>query len=411
MATETETLDIKKLRADFPILQRPIHGRRLVYLDSAATSQKPQIVIDTVRRFYEESCANVHRGIHDLSTRATVAYEAARDTMQRFVGAASRDEIVFTSGTTNAVNLIAYSFGQRFVHAGDEIIVTLLEHHSNLVPWQLLCERSGATLRVVPIDKRGELQLDEFERLLSDRTRLVAVTHTSNALGTRNPLKSIIEMSHQAGAVVFVDGAQAMIHEPMNVQDLDCDFLAVSGHKMLGPTGTGVLYGKYARLAELPPFFGGGEMINEVFMDRSSYKDPPYRFEAGTPNIAGVTGLGAAADYLTGLGLPAIEQHDRHLVEFAAERLAAHPRVRLVGEPEHRSGVVSFNIDGVHPHDVGQFLDAEGVAVRAGHHCAQPIMDFYGLPSTVRASFACYNDTDDVDALLEAIDSAIKVMG
>ncbi|MDH3628587.1 MAG: cysteine desulfurase [Acidobacteriota bacterium] len=410
-AVDSSELDTRSVRADFPLLAKPVRGKRRVYLDSAATSQKPQVVLDAVREHYEESCANVHRGIHDLSTSATVAYESARDKLQHFVGAASRDEIVFTSGTTNAVNLVAHAFGQRFVHAGDEIIVTRLEHHSNLVPWQMLCKRAGANLRVVPIGENGDLELDELKRLLCDRTRLVALSHTSNALGTRNPLETIIPLCHDAGAQVFVDGAQAMVHEPVDVKALDCDYFALSGHKMLGPTGTGVLYGKYERLLELPPFFGGGEMILSVQAGHSTYKDPPYRFEAGTPNIAGLIGLGAAADYLGSLGLDRIQRHDQRVVGYAAQRLSDHPHIRMIGHPRVRSGVVSFEVDGIHPHDVGQMLDAEGVAVRAGHHCAQPVMDFYGVPSTVRASFACYNDTDDVDLLIEAIDSAIRMMG
>lgn len=410
-ATGPSPLDVARVRRDFPSLALPVHGRRLVYLDSAATSQKPQAVLDAVRRFDVEACGNVHRGIHELSTRATVGYERARDSLQRLVGASSREEIVFTSGTTNAVNLVAHAFGQRFVHAGDEILVTRMEHHSNLVPWQLLCERVGATLRVAPILESGELDLDAYERLLGDRTRLVAVTHTSNSLGTRNPLDRIVAAAHAVGARVFVDGAQAIVHEPVDVQAIGCDFFAFSGHKMLGPTGSGALWGRLDLLAEMPPFFGGGEMIEVVELERSTFKAPPHRFEAGTPNISGAFGIGAAAEYLLELGLDRVAAHDRALVAYAAERLADHPKVTLVGTPRDRSGVVSFEVEGVHPHDVGQLLDSEGVAVRAGHHCAQPVMDFYGVPSTVRASFACYNDRDDVDALLDAIDAAVRMLG
>jgi cysteine desulfurase/selenocysteine lyase len=397
-------------RKDFPVLERSIHGKPLVYLDNAATTQKPRQVIEAVERYYARDCANVHRGLHLLSAEATVAFEGVRDKVRRFINAPSISEIVFTSGTSMAINLVAHSFGRRFVGEGDDVVITEMEHHSNIVPWQLLCERSGANLRVVPINDDGELELDRYEQLLGPRTRIVAVTHTSNALGTRNPLSRIIESAHAVGAMVLVDAAQAMAHEIVDVSKLGCDFLAFSGHKMLGPTGVGVLYGRYDLLEAMPPFLGGGEMIERVSFEGTTYKAPPSRFEAGTPDIAGVIGLGAAVDYLTRAGLDRITRHDTELLAYATARLSEVPGLRMVGTAKDKSSILSFNLAQVHSHDVGQWLDGDGVAVRAGHHCAQPVMDRFGVSSTVRASLACYNTREDVDTLVLALLKTIEVM-
>ncbi|HXV77224.1 MAG TPA: cysteine desulfurase [Candidatus Polarisedimenticolaceae bacterium] len=398
-------------RRDFPILEREVDGRPLVYLDNAATTQKPGVVIQAVERFYGEICANVHRGLHRLSTEATEAFEGARAKVARFVGAARTEEVVFTSGTTAAVNLVAHSFGSRFVRSGDEVLITEMEHHSNIIPWQLLCERSGARLRVVPIDDDGALRLDEFERLLGPRTRIVSVAHTSNSLGTRNPIERIVAMAHAAGAVVLVDAAQAMVHQRVDVGRLGCDLLALSGHKMFGPTGIGALYGRYDLLERLPPFLGGGEMIEVVRFERSTYKAPPHRFEAGTPNIAGAIGLGAAVDYLERAGLARIAHHDARLLAYATERLLEIPGLRLIGTAADKTSILSFNLPRIHSHDVGQWLDGDGIAVRAGHHCAQPVMRHFGVPSTVRASLVCYNTRDEVDALVRGLVKTLEVMG
>ncbi|BAK76993.1 cysteine desulfurase, SufS subfamily [Pseudogulbenkiania sp. NH8B] len=402
--------DVARWRQDFPILSHTVHGKPLVYLDNAATSQKPQSVIETETRYYGEINANVHRGVHTLSQRATEAFEAARDTVRRFINAARREEIVFVRGTTEAINLVAASFGQR-LRPGDEILITEMEHHSNIVPWQLLCERSGATLRVAPIDGAGELRLDEFARLLGPATRLVAVTQLSNALGTVNPVRQLIELAHAAGAVVLVDGAQAVAHQPVDVQALDCDFYAFSGHKLYGPTGIGVLYGKAALLESMPPYQGGGDMIRQVSFAGTTYNDLPYKFEAGTPNIAGAIGLGAAIDYLNTLGLPAVAAHEQALLAAATAQAMQIPGLRLIGTARDKASILAFTLEGVHPHDVGTILDLEGVAVRAGHHCAMPVMAHFGLPATVRASFALYNTAEEVDVLMHAIRKAREVFG
>ena len=398
-------------RADFPIFEQAVHGRPLVYLDSAATTQKPRAVLAEIERYYARGCANVHRGLYALSAEATAAFEGVRAQVARFLGAASASEVVFTSGTTAAINLVAHAFGARFVRAGDEIVVTEMEHHSNLVPWQLLCARTGARLRVLPFDATGRLRIELLDALLGDRTRLVALTHTSNALGTRNPLPRVIAATRPRGIPVLVDAAQAMAHERVDVRALDCDLLAFSGHKAFGPTGVGVLYGKRALLEELPPFLAGGEMIERVRLESSTFKEPPHRFEAGTPNIAGVLGLGAALGWIERADLAAIGRHDDAVARYAAERLAALPRVRLVGTAENKGPIVSFTVEGVHPHDIAQWLDGAGIAVRAGHHCAQPAMDRLGLSSTVRASFACYNTSRDVDLLVDALRETIEVLG
>jgi cysteine desulfurase/selenocysteine lyase len=411
VTTEAGDLDVEQLRGDFPILRSTVRGKPLVYLDNAASTQKPRTVIEAVERYYTAECSNVHRGLHRLSERATQSFEAARDKIQRFVGAADRREIVFTSGTTGAINLVAHAFGSCFVGRDDEIVISHLEHHSNIVPWQLLCERVGAKLRVAPINDQGELIPEAFDSLLNDRTRLICVTHTSNALGTRLPVEWIIELAHERDVPVLLDGAQAVAHAKVDVQALDCEFFAFSGHKMFGPTGVGVLYGKADWLERLPPFLGGGEMIHTVTFEKTTFKEPPQRFEAGTPDIAGAIGLGAAADYLQSVGMERIAAHERDLIRYALERLREIPRVRLIGASPHRASIVSFTVDGLHPHDLGTALDFEGVAVRAGHHCAQPLMERFNVPATVRASMACYNTREEIDVLAMAVGKAIEVLG
>ncbi len=395
--------DAAAARRDFPVLRARVHDRPLVYLDSANTCQKPQAVIDAERRVYEEYYSNVHRGVYELSRRAEEAFEGARTRLQRFVGAADRREIVFVRGTTEAINLVAQTFGRAHVGAGDEVLITGLEHHSNIVPWQMLCEQAGARLRVAGLDDAGQVRLDEFERLLGPRTRLAAVAHVSNALGTVNPVKRMVELAHGRGVPVLVDGAQAAPHVRVDVRDLDCDFYCLSGHKMYGPSGVGVLYGKAARLEAMPPWQGGGDMILSVSFEKTTYNHIPYKFEAGTPNIAGVVALGAAVDYLEGLGLARVAAYEHELLEYATRALQTLPGLRLVGTAEHKAAVVSFVLEGVHPHDVGTVLDLEGVAVRTGHHCAQPVMERFGLPATTRASLALYNTRDDIDALVAGL--------
>ena len=407
-AAASAAFDGARLREDFPILRRTVHGKQLVYLDNAATSQKPQCVIDCEARYYCELNANIHRGVHSLSQQATDAYEAARDTVRRFINAARREEIVFVRGTTEAINLVAASYGQR-LKPGDEILITEMEHHSNIVPWQLLCERSGAVLRVAPIDEAGELMLDGFEHRLNARTRLVAVTHVSNALGTVNAVKRIIDLAHAQGIAVLIDGAQAAPHMKIDVQALGCDFYAFSSHKLYGPTGVGVLYGKAALLEAMPPYQGGGDMIRQVTFAKTTFNDLPYKFEAGTPHIAGVVGLGAAIDYVSALGLDAIAAHEHELLAHATEQARAVCGLRLIGTASDKSSILSFVIDGVHPHDVGTILDDEGIAVRTGHHCAMPVMEHFHIPATVRASFALYNTRAEVDALFCAVRKAQRM--
>jgi cysteine desulfurase/selenocysteine lyase len=403
--------DVERIRKDFPILQQEVHGRRLVYLDNAATSQKPQAVIDAVRAYYESDNANVHRGVHLLSERATEAYESARDRIRRFLNARDRREIVFVRGTTEGINLVAQTYGRRAIGPGDQVIITALEHHSNIVPWQMLCEEKGARLRVLPLTDAGEVELDRFERLLAERTRLVAVAHVSNALGTIVPVRRIVELAHRHGVPVLVDGAQAAPHLPVDVQALDCDFYALSGHKLYGPTGIGVLYGRAALLEAMPPYQGGGDMIKRVTFEKTTYNDLPYRFEAGTPHIAGAIGLGAAVDYLDGLDRERAAAWERELLERATDTVAALPGVRLIGTAPDKASVLSFVVDGVHAHDVGTVLDREGVAVRTGHHCAMPVMDRFGVPAAVRASFAFYNTPDEVDALGQALGKVRELFG
>lgn len=406
-----QPLDISRVRADFPVFEQQVHGKPLAYLDSAASTQKPRQVTEAVMRYYERDCSNVHRGLHQLSARATEVYEGAREASRAFINAADPCEIVFTSGTTGAINLVARAWGDRFVGEGDRVLITEMEHHSNIIPWQLLCERSGAALDVIPIDDSGALRLDALDSLLGPRTRLLALSHTSNALGTRNPLKRLIESAHARGVPVLVDAAQAMAHERVDVQELGCEFLTFSGHKMLGPTGIGVLYGKEAVLRETPPFLGGGEMIHSVSFSGSTYKGPPHRFEAGTPNIAGAYGLSAAMRYLETTGVEAIGRHEHELLDYATQLLEQVPGLRIIGTAPDKAGIVSFVIDGIHPHDAGTVIDLEGVAVRAGHHCAQPVMEHFGIPATVRASIGCYNTREDIDALMRGIERTIEVLG
>lgn len=396
-------------RTDFPILKTKIHGRPLVYLDNAATTQKPLAVIDTERNFYSNYNANVHRGIHTLSQRATDAYEGARIKVQHLINATSPNEIVFVRGTTEAINLVAQSFGRSRLQAGDEIILSWMEHHSNIVPWQMLCQQTGANLRIVPVNDSGELQMSDFEIFLNARTRLVALAHVSNTLGTVNPVKSIIGLAHRHGVPVLLDGAQAIAHVPVDAQMLDCDFYAFSAHKLYGPTGVGVLYGKSDLLEAMPAYQGGGDMIRSVTFEETSYNSLPYKFEAGTPNIAGVIGLGAAVDYVRSIGFDAIVSHERALLSYATAKLTDVPGLRIIGRAREKTGILSFVLDGAHPHDIGTILDREGIAIRTGHHCTMPLMERFGVPATARASFALYNTRQEVDALVEAIHKVREV--
>jgi cysteine desulfurase / selenocysteine lyase len=396
-------LNMEKVEREFPILGHKIRGKRLVYLDNAATSQKPRRVINAISRYYEQENANIHRGVHFLSEYATKAHEQARRTVQGFINAASEKEIIFVRGTTEAINLVAQTYGRVHVHAGDEVLITAMEHHSNIVPWQLLCEEKGARLRVVPINDDGELILDEFEKLLTPLTKIVAVTHVSNALGTVNPVAKIVEVAHRRNIPVLIDGAQAVPHMKVDVQALDCDFYAFSGHKMYGPTGIGVLYGKAALLDAMPPYQGGGDMIRSVTFEKTTYNVLPYKFEAGTPDVAGAIALGTAIEYLNSLGIENIAAHEHELLAYAKKKIAAIPGVRLIGTAREQAGALSFVVEGIHPHDIGTILDQEGIAVRTGHHCAQPVMQRFGIPATARASFGLYNTKDDVDALAEGI--------
>jgi cysteine desulfurase/selenocysteine lyase len=395
--------DVEKVRGDFPILREKIHGKPLVYLDNAATTQKPQIVIDRLARYYERENANIHRGVHLLAERATEEYEAARKTAQDFLNAARVEEVIFVRGATEAINLVAQSYGRTHVGAGDEVLITGMEHHSNIVPWQMLCEEKKARLRVASINDRGELLLDEFEKLLGARTKVVAVTHVSNALGTINPIRQMIEMAHARKIPVLVDGAQAAPHLKVDVQALDCDFYAFSGHKVYGPTGIGVLYGKSTLLEAMPPYQGGGDMISSVTYEKTIYNKLPYKFEAGTPDIAGVIGLGAALEYVKNLGIEKIAAHEDELLEYATRTISAIADIRLIGTAKEKAGVLSFVLGDIHAHDVGTILDQEGIAIRTGHHCSQPVMQRFGVPATARASFGLYNTREEVDALARGI--------
>ena len=397
--------DIQKIRADFPILSRQVNGKPLVYFDNGATTQKPQVVIDAIATYYQEINANIHRGVHTLSQLATDAYEASRTKIQNHINAQFSHEVLFTSGTTHGVNLVANGFAS-LLKAGDEVLVSALEHHSNIVPWQLLCEKTGAVLKVIPINEKGELVMEKFDQLLSDKTKIVTVNHISNALGTINPIKYMIDKAHQFGAAVFIDGAQAVPHLKPNVQELDCDFYAFSGHKLCGPTGTGILYGKEAWLNKLPPYQGGGEMIKEVTFEKTTYAELPHKFEAGTPNIAGGIVLGTAVDYMNSVGFENIQKQETELLHYATEQLLAIEGLKIYGTAEAKTSVISFNIDGIHPYDIGTIVDKLGIAVRTGHHCAQPIMNFFEIPGTIRASFAFYNTKEEIDVMVEAVKKA-----
>jgi len=401
--------DVEKVRRDFPILREKARGHDLVYLDNAATSQKPQAVIDATVRYYTSENANIHRGVHYLSELATEEYEKARKAVQSFINASRASEIIFVRSATEAINLVAQTYGRVHVGAGDEVLITAMEHHSNIVPWQLLCEEKQGKLQVAPINDQGDLILEEFERLLGPRTRIVALGHVSNALGTVNPLKKIIAMAHARNIPVLVDGAQAAPHVAINVQDLDCDFYALSGHKMYGPTGIGVLYGKTELLEAMPPYQGGGDMISSVTFKKTVYNRVPFKFEAGTPNMAGAVGLNAAINYLNSLGMDNIAEYEHELLAYATEAVSRIPGVRLIGTAKEKAGVLSFIIEGVHPHDIGTILDQEGIAIRAGHHCAQPVMERFGIDATARASFALYNTTAEVDALVRGIKKVQEV--
>ena len=404
-------LDVARIREDFPILKQQVHGKPLVYLVNAATGQKPQVVIDTLNRYYSTENANIHRGIHFLSELATVEYEETRNKVKRFLNANDSQEIVFVRGTTEGINLVAHSYGRRFFKEGDEVVISAMEHHSNIVPWQMLCEQVGAKLRVIPMNHDGELLLDEYERLLSEKTKLVSVAHVSNALGTVNPIRHMIELAHRRNIPVLVDGAQAAPHMKVDVQELDCDFYAFSGHKLFGPTGIGILYGRARYLKAMPPYQGGGDMISLVTFEKTHYNVIPFKFEAGTPHIAGVIGLGAAIDYLSGIGLDAVAAYEGELLQYATAQLLTIQGLRIIGRAKEKASVLSFVLDGAHPHDIGTILDQEGVAIRAGHHCAMPVMQRFGVPATARASFAFYNTREEVDLLVRAVQKVRKVFG
>jgi cysteine desulfurase / selenocysteine lyase len=404
------SFDVEKRRRDFPILEQRVHGRPLVYLDNAATTQKPLKVIESLSRYYRELNANIHRGVHTLSQKATEEYEATRRRVQRFIHAQDSREVIFVRGTTEAINLVAQSYGRARFKPGDEILISEMEHHSNIVPWQLLAQQTGAVLKVIPINDAGELILEAYERLLGPRTRLVSVAHISNALGTINPIRAIIERAHALGVPVLIDGAQAVAHIPVDVQALDCDFYAFSGHKLFGPTGIGVLYGKVELLEAMPPYQGGGDMIKRVSFDKTIYNDLPYKFEAGTPSIAGPIGLGAAIDYVDEVDLEVIGQHEHALLAYATERALEVPGLRLIGTAREKASILSFVMDGIHPHDLGTILDHEGIAIRTGHHCAMPVMEHFKVPATARASFAFYNTHAEIDRLIEALREARRIL-
>jgi cysteine desulfurase/selenocysteine lyase len=401
--------NVARVRQDFPILSEKVHGKPLVYFDNGATSQKPLCVIEAIDHYYRAQNSNIHRGVHQLSERATAAYEAARGKLRSFINARSDQEIIFVRGTTEGINLVAQSYGRAFLKTGDEIIVSAMEHHSNIVPWQMLCEQVGAKLRVIPINHDGEIVMEEYERLLNDKTRFVAVTHVSNALGTVVPVKRVVDLAHARGVPVLLDGAQAVPHLQIDVQELGCDFYAFSGHKMFGPTGVGVLYGRAELLEKMPPYQGGGDMISLVTFEKTHYNVLPYKFEAGTPNIADGIALGTAVDYLRALDWPAVVAHEDRLLQYATAALEQIPSLRIIGTAKEKAGVLSFVFDHVHAHDVGTILDQEGVAVRAGHHCAMPVMQRFGVPATARASFAFYNTIEEIDVLVRAIERVLKV--
>jgi len=404
------TFNVAKIRKSFPILNREVKNQLLVYLDNAATSQKPQVVIDALNYYYSNYNANIHRGIHTLAEEATAAYEATRDTVKEFINASSSEEIIFTRGTTEGINLVAYTWGRKNIHEGDEIIISTMEHHSNIVPWQILCEEKKAVLKVIPINDEGELLMDEYRKLLSPKTKLVSIVHVSNSLGTVNPIKEIIEAAHKIGALVLVDGAQSTVHLDIDVQEMDCDFFAFSGHKVYGPTGAGALYGKKKILEEMPVFMGGGEMIKEVTFEKTTYNNLPYKYEAGTPNIADTIALKVALDFVTDLGKNIIRNHENELLKYATEQIKSIDGLRIIGTAKNKVGLISFVIKNIHPQDIGVLLDNQGIAVRTGHHCTEPLMKRFGITGTVRASFAMYNTKEEVDRLILGIKKSIKML-
>ena len=401
--------NVREIREDFPALRQTVYGKNLIYFDNGATSQKPQMVIDAINKYYSKDNANIHRGVHHLSQKATTEYEAARTIIANYLNAGAAHEIIFTKGTTDGINLVASSFG-TLLKAGDEIIISAMEHHSNIVPWQMLCERVGCILKVIPISKKGELLIEEYEKLLNNNTKLVSITHISNTLGTINPIKKIIQKAHEVGAKVLVDGAQSIQHTRVDVKELDCDFFVFSGHKVFGPTGIGVLYGKEAILNKMPPYQGGGDMILKVTFERTTYNELPFKFEAGTPHIAGAICLGKAFEYLQQFDLKDIEKHELELADYAKDLLLTFEGLHLVGDAKNKTSVVSFIVDGIHPFDLGTILDKQGIAVRTGHHCTQPLMDFYKIPGTVRASFAFYNTKEEIDAFIKALEKGISML-
>ena len=406
---EQKPFNVREIREEFPALRQQVYGKNLIYFDNGATSQKPKLVLDAINLFYSKENANIHRGVHYLSQRATTDYEAARQRIQRYLGARKSEEIIFTKGTTDSINLVAFSFGST-LSAGDEILISAMEHHSNIVPWQMLCERQGCVLKVAPINQRGELIMDEFDKLLSKKTKLVAVTHISNTLGTVNPVKEIIQKAHAVGAKVLIDGAQSIQHMRINVKELDCDFYVFSSHKVFGPTGIGVLYGKEEILDRMPPYQGGGDMIARVTFERTTYNELPFKFEAGTPHIAGGICLGKAFEFLESVDMEAAERHERKLAKYAEDMLDTFEGLQIIGEAKNKTSVVSFSLKGIHPFDIGTLLDKQGIAVRTGHHCTQPLMDFYGIPGTVRASFAFYNTKQEIDTFVEAVERSLSML-
>ena len=407
---ENTTFDVQAIRQNFPVLNRVVKGKPLVYFDNAATTQKPQVVIDALADYYKNYNANIHRGIHSLAEEATAAYEATRDTVQQFIHAKEREEIIFTRGVTESINLVAYTWARTNLKAGDEILISGMEHHSNIVPWQLIGEMTGAKLKVIPVNDSGELIMEEFHQLLNEKVKLVSVVHASNSLGSINPVNEIIDAAHKVGAVVMIDGAQSTVHLDIDVQELDCDFFAVSSHKVYGPTGIGVLYGKRALLEAMPPFMGGGEMIKDVSFEKSTWNELPYKFEAGTPNIADTVALKAALDFVSGIGKAAIRQHEDALLHYATEQLQSIDGIRLIGTAKQKVSVASYVVEGVHPQDLGILLDNQGVAVRTGHHCTQPLMNRFGIPGTTRASFAMYNTKEEIDVMIAGLHKAIKLL-
>lgn len=407
--SKMEKFDVQKIRDLFPILSEKVHGKNLIYFDNAASTQKPISVIERVAEFYKKENSNVHRGVHKLSQLATHEFESARKKIQKFINAKKSSEIIFTRGTTEAINLVAHSFAKNFLNEGDEVIISHLEHHSNIVPWQIVCEEKNAKLRIIPIDTNGEILFEEFEKLINEKTKFISVIHVSNSLGTVNPIERIIAKAHEHNIPVMIDGAQSIQHTFIDVQKLDADFFAFSGHKIYAPTGIGVLYGKENWLEKLPPYQGGGDMILSVSFEKTTYNELPYKFEAGTPNISGAIGLGAAIDFISSIGIHEIEKYENELINYALEKISSLTKVRIIGEPEKRAGVIAFILAGIHPHDIGTILDREGVAIRTGHHCTQPIMKFFNLPATARASFGIYNTKDEVDIFCDAILKVFKV--